>query len=61
MKTVRNIKLRTFSSGPIDLALMKNNNPLKHSVEVERTQQSSTEFLNQYKVPIDPHSRDHRP
>ncbi|KAF8807238.1 hypothetical protein BYT27DRAFT_7232792 [Phlegmacium glaucopus] len=53
MKSLRNIKLRTFCPDPVDLVLARNHNPLKRSVTTQRTNQTTTMFLNRYKTSID--------
>ncbi|KAJ8514936.1 hypothetical protein ONZ45_g7571 [Pleurotus djamor] len=53
MKTLRNLKLRTFSHGPVDLVLGRNHNPLKQIVSVNNPSQSYTlEVLAQYCRPL---------
>ncbi|KAF9535513.1 hypothetical protein CPB83DRAFT_841889 [Crepidotus variabilis] len=53
MKSLRNLKMRTFTQGPIELAIMKNRNPLKRSVLVKLSPTSTTQFLDQYISPFD--------
>lgn len=53
MKSIRNIKLRTFCRDPIDLALARNRNPLKQYISVVPSAQTTDEFLAQYKIPVD--------
>ncbi|KAI0067819.1 hypothetical protein BV25DRAFT_1794335 [Artomyces pyxidatus] len=54
MKALRYIKLRTYTHGPVDLALEYNRNPLKHSVKIDhRSHEFTAEFLQQFKKPLD--------
>ena len=54
MKITRFIKLRTFSHGPVDLALEHGHNPLKRQIEVPHpTHEFTVEWLDQFKVPFD--------
>ena len=52
MKTARYIKLRTFCKMPGDLALMRSHNPLKKSVVIEPTLELTTNFLANFKMPL---------
>ncbi|KAF8168284.1 hypothetical protein B0H34DRAFT_792908 [Crassisporium funariophilum] len=61
MKSIRNIKMRTFCSGPVDLALGRNRNPLKRDVPIHPSRQTTTELLTQYKVPIDKRQVERKP
>ncbi|XP_006454756.1 hypothetical protein AGABI2DRAFT_215246, partial [Agaricus bisporus var. bisporus H97] len=53
MKSIRSIKLRTYCKKPADLALMNVSNPLKCSVTVKSSRQTTPDFLNAYKIPVD--------
>jgi len=53
MKSLRNIKLRTLSRGPVELILANVNNPLKKSVPVNPSHRFSLDFLEGYKHPVD--------
>lgn len=53
MKSLQNIKLRTFCPDPVDLLLARNHNPLKKTVKVVRSSNTTSDFLDQYKVPVD--------
>lgn len=53
MKSIRFIKLRTHCRDPADLALMRNLNPLRRSVPVKPSRQTTPDFLNAYKIPVD--------
>ncbi|KAF8203239.1 hypothetical protein BJ912DRAFT_842338 [Pholiota molesta] len=61
MKSIRNIKLRTFCPDPIDLALARSRNPLKQYVPVVPSPQTTEEFLAQYKIPVDPSLAERKP
>jgi proteasome activator subunit 4 len=61
MKSIRNIKLRTFCPDPIDLALARSRNPLKQYVPVVPSPQTTDEFLAQYKIPVDPSLAERKP
>ena len=52
MKIARYLKLRTFCKTPVDLALMRSNNPLKSSVAVEPLPQLASDFLANFKKPF---------
>lgn len=53
MKITRFIKLRSFSHGPVDLAIEHSHNPLKRQVQVPHpTHAFTTEWLDQFKVPL---------
>jgi proteasome activator subunit 4 len=52
MKIARYIKLRTFCKTPVDLTLMRNDNPLKKCVAVEPSRQQSLDFLADFKKPF---------
>jgi len=52
MKSVRFLKLRTCCTRPEDLALMRNLNPLNRIVSVKPHQQTTLNFLNAYKIPV---------
>ncbi|KAF4606976.1 hypothetical protein EYR38_001031 [Pleurotus pulmonarius] len=53
MKTMRNLKLRTFCSDPVDLVLGRNHNPLKRTVAVQPSHQLTSKYLEAYKEPVD--------
>lgn len=53
MKSLRNLKLRTFSREPSDLILGRNHNPLKQKLNVEPSHQLTQKFLEAYMVPLD--------
>ena len=53
MKSLRNIKLRTFCPNPVDLVMERSHNPLKRSVLAQRSPRATVAFLNRYKIPID--------
>ncbi|KAF7437108.1 hypothetical protein PC9H_003942 [Pleurotus ostreatus] len=52
MKTLRNLKLRTFCSDPVDLVLARNHNPLKRTVTVQPSHQLTSKYLEAYKEPV---------
>lgn len=53
MKITRFIKLRSFSHGPVDLAVEYSHNPLKRQIQVPHpTHAFTTEWLDQFKVPL---------
>jgi proteasome activator subunit 4 len=54
MKILRFIKLRTTATGPIDLVLERNYNPLKRSLEITDPSHSFvSKHLADLKTPID--------
>ncbi|KAJ7462702.1 hypothetical protein B0H11DRAFT_2310714 [Mycena galericulata] len=53
MKSLRNLKLRTFCREPTDLILGRNHNPLKQKLNVEPSHELTRKFLEAYKVPLD--------
>ncbi|KXN83586.1 Proteasome activator complex subunit 4 [Leucoagaricus sp. SymC.cos] len=53
MKSIRFIKLRTCCKDSEDLALMRNHNPLTRLDPVKPCRQTTPDFLNAYKVPVD--------
>ncbi|KAF9014988.1 hypothetical protein BDQ17DRAFT_1418116 [Cyathus striatus] len=53
MKSIRNIKLRTFCDTPTDLVLARHRNPLKKDVSICPTRQLTSQFLNNFKIPVD--------
>jgi len=61
MKSLRNIKLRTLSQGPVELILANVNNPLKQSVPVTASRRFSLDFLEGYKHPVDIHQMGEAP
>ncbi|KAI0322289.1 hypothetical protein OF83DRAFT_1094493 [Amylostereum chailletii] len=55
MKIMRFIKLRTFSQGPVDLIMEKNNNPMKKKLRIDNPSSKWTqEFLYNFRKPLDP-------
>jgi len=52
MKSVRFLKLRTCCHKPEDLALMRNLNPLNRMVSMKPHRQTTPNFLNAYKIPV---------
>ncbi|KAF8887958.1 hypothetical protein CPB84DRAFT_1816581 [Gymnopilus junonius] len=61
MKSMSNIKLRTHCLDPIDLALGRSRNPLKHPVTVIASPRTTEDFLNLYKVPVDLQTLERKP
>ncbi|KDR84809.1 hypothetical protein GALMADRAFT_217878 [Galerina marginata CBS 339.88] len=61
MKSIQNIKLRTLCKNPIDLALALKHNPLKRTVTVIPSPQTTEDFLNLYKAPEELHSTERKP
>lgn len=53
MKGIRNIKLRTYCLNATDLALSQSHNPLKKTVVVHASRQSTAKFLSAYKGPVE--------
>ncbi|KAG8874746.1 hypothetical protein FRB97_005668 [Tulasnella sp. 331] len=54
MKASRYIKLRTFANRPVDLALLRNRDPLRRAVTVQdRTLAHTTAYLESFRSPID--------
>ncbi|KAL0950828.1 hypothetical protein HGRIS_007590 [Hohenbuehelia grisea] len=53
MKTLRNLKLRTFCADPVDLVLANKRNPLAQTVDVELSHEFTTQFLEAYKHPVE--------
>ena len=54
MKALRYIKLRTFSRGPLDMILDKNNNPLKEYNKIDHpTHEFTSQFLASFRKPMD--------
>jgi len=54
MKTLRYIKLRTFSQSNEDIAIQMNRNPLRKTLPVQAPTNEKTEsYLSQFKEPID--------
>ena len=53
MKSIRFLKLRTCANKPEDLALMRNINPLSRMLSMKPHRQTTSNFLNAYKVPVD--------
>lgn len=52
MKSTRYIKLRTFSTGSVDLILERNNNPLKRKIALKTPGVNFTDkFLEAFKHP----------
>ncbi|EDR15426.1 uncharacterized protein LACBIDRAFT_301740 [Laccaria bicolor S238N-H82] len=52
MKSLRNIKLRTYCSGPLELAVAHCQNPLKRNIAIRPTQQLTEQFLHRFGTPI---------
>ncbi|KAF7339921.1 Membrane protein [Mycena venus] len=61
MKSLRNIKLRTFCKDPTDLILGRNHNPLKQKLDVEPSHELTRKFLDAYKTPLDLCQNEQRP
>ncbi|KAJ7225820.1 hypothetical protein GGX14DRAFT_422501 [Mycena pura] len=53
MKSLRNLKLRSFCHGPKDLILGRNPNPLKRKVPIEPSHELTRKILNTYVVPLE--------
>ncbi|KAJ7785985.1 hypothetical protein B0H16DRAFT_1488812 [Mycena metata] len=53
MKSLRNVKLRTFRRAPTDLILGRNHNPLKQKVDVEPSPGLTRKFLDAYSAPLE--------
>ncbi|KAJ7275353.1 hypothetical protein B0H12DRAFT_1086888 [Mycena haematopus] len=53
MKSLRNIKLRTFCQEPTDLILGRNHNPLKQKIDVEPSHELTRKLLAAYMTPLD--------
>jgi proteasome activator subunit 4 len=53
MKSLRNIKLRSFSRGPTDVILGRNHNPLKQKLAIVPSHELTQKFLHAYMVPFD--------
>jgi proteasome activator subunit 4 len=54
MKSLRYIKLRTYSGSTKELALCNNHNPIRQKVSVtERTSEFTAQYLEAFKKPID--------
>jgi proteasome activator subunit 4 len=53
MKSLRNIKLRTFCPEPVDLILGRNHNPLKQKLDVQPSNELTRKFLAAYITPLD--------
>jgi proteasome activator subunit 4 len=53
MKSLRNIKLRTFCPTAVDLVLAQNHNPLKQQIPVQPSHLSTVKCLNDFKTPFD--------
>lgn len=53
MKSLRYIKLRTFSTSPLDLAMERNHNPLRRTVSVTKPSHDFTaRYLQSFKQPL---------
>ncbi|KAJ6574791.1 hypothetical protein B0H19DRAFT_1254444 [Mycena capillaripes] len=61
MKSLRNVKLRTFRREPTDLILARNHNPLKEKLDVEPSHELTRKFLDAYIVPLDLSHVEQRP
>jgi proteasome activator subunit 4 len=57
MKTLRNIKLRTFCLKSTDLVVARNHNPLKQRVLVKPSHSFTNKFLDDFKIPFDGNSQ----
>jgi proteasome activator subunit 4 len=53
MKSLRNIKLRTFCPNAVDLVLARNHNPLKQRIPIQPSHALTVKFLNDFKIPFD--------
>jgi proteasome activator subunit 4 len=54
MKTLRYIKLRTFSQNSEDIAIQMNRNPTRKTLPVrDPTHEKTQSYLSQFKEPID--------
>ncbi|KAJ7456675.1 hypothetical protein FB451DRAFT_613190 [Mycena latifolia] len=53
MKSLRNVKLRTFSREPTGLILGRNHNPLKQKLHIEPSHELTQKLLNAYMTPLD--------
>lgn len=54
MKTLRYIKLRTFSQSNEDIGIQMNRNPLRKTLPVpDPTSEKTQSYLSQFKEPID--------
>lgn len=52
MKSIRNIKLRTFCKTVEDLAVCRNHNPLQHAVPVKILSDTTSNFLAEFRKPV---------
>ncbi len=50
MKSLRNVKLRTLCSNPVDLFLGRSRNPLKEDIRVEASHALTSRYLQAYKA-----------
>ncbi|KAG6869176.1 hypothetical protein C0993_012275 [Termitomyces sp. T159_Od127] len=60
-KTARNLKLRTFCTTPMDLALMRVRNPLKMKTIIEPSHKWTAKVLADYRIPFDPNQDVRKP
>ena len=58
LKSLQNIKLRTFCPDPADLFLARNHNPLKQRLPIHPSHMLTAKFLNDFKKPFDWTSRE---
>ncbi|KAJ7597613.1 hypothetical protein C8J56DRAFT_1001469 [Mycena floridula] len=61
MKSLRNIKLRTYCKSPEDLLLRRCPNPLKRTIPVQPSHALTQTILRQFKVPFDFKNGDRKP
>jgi proteasome activator subunit 4 len=52
MKSLRNIKLRTYCKTPADLVLARSENPLHNEIFIDQTPQALKDNLQAYGVPL---------
>lgn len=60
MKSLRNIKLRTHCSTPVDLFLGRHKNPLKEQLPVEPSHKLTLQCLQEFKAPLNGHLQQKR-
>lgn len=51
MKSLRNIKLRTYCQGAADLYFTRSQNPLKQDVHVQPSQSLTSKVMNDFRIP----------
>ena len=61
MKTARYLKFRTLCKTPVELAVMRSNNPLKSTVVVEPSPQLASDFLANFRKPFNIKQTDRTP